>query len=77
MFKTIIQRFKTESPDFFKKITNICVKCGAISGLILAAPGLPAIATTIAGYLATASVVGGVISKLTCQDPSQKDETLK
>ncbi len=63
--KTLIQRFKTETPIFWKKVRGIMVIIGTISGALIAAPGVPAIIITIAGYGVTVGVVGTILSSLT------------
>lgn len=68
----IKDRIKGESPKLFKKITNTGLLLGAIGGgvLALASGGilLPAYIVTISGYMVTAGVVAGTVSKLTVKN---------
>lgn len=58
--KTIANRMKRSTPDFFKKVRNTGLTIAAISASILAAPvALPVFLVKIAGYL---TVAGGVMS---------------
>lgn len=68
----IIQRFKAPTPKFWKKMQTIGLSLAGISAVILSAPvSLPAGIITIAGYMATAGGVVGVISQLTVEDNGQ------
>jgi hypothetical protein len=56
----ILQRVSLPTPGFFKTLRNIGLTLAAVSTVIITAPvSLPAVITTIAGYLA---VAGGVMS---------------
>ena len=70
--KKIINRAKAPTPKFFKVLRTVGLALAAVGGTILAAPiALPAIVTTIGGYVA---VAGGVLSaacQLTTTDDSQ------
>ena len=58
--KNVIQRVKSPTPRFFKKLRNIGLTVAAIAGTIIAAPiALPAVIVKVAGYLV---VAGGVLS---------------
>jgi uncharacterized membrane protein HdeD (DUF308 family) len=60
IMKKIITRAKAPIPKFFKVLRNVGLALAAVGGTILAAPiALPAIVTTIGGYVA---VAGGVLS---------------
>lgn len=60
---SISERIASPTPAFFKTIRTIGITLGAIGGAILAAPvALPAVVTTIAGYLLTAGIVTSAIS---------------
>lgn len=62
--KNVIQRVKSPTPKFFKKVRNIGLTLAAIAGTIVAAPvALPAVLVKIAGYLAVASGVAGAVSQ--------------
>jgi len=58
----LIERIKSPTPKFFKKLRNIGLILGATSAAILAVPlALPVTLVTVAGYLA---VIGGVVSAI-------------
>ena len=60
----IIQRLNAPTPKFFKALRTIGLILTAISGTLLAAPvALPAIITTVAGYL----TVGGAVMTAVAQ----------
>ena len=66
--KKIIKRAKAPTPKFFKVLRNIGLTFAAVGGTILAAPiALPAIVTTIGGYLAVAGGVATAVSQLTTE----------
>lgn len=68
----IKQRWKAPTPRFWKKVQTIGLSLAGISAVILSAPvSLPAGIITIAGYMATAGGVVGVISQLTVEDNGQ------
>ena len=59
-------RVQEESPSFFKKLRNIGLVLASIGGVILTAPvSLPAIVTTIGGYVAVAGGTLSAVSQLT------------
>jgi hypothetical protein len=61
----LAERLSLPTPSLFTKIRNIGLVLAAISSAILAAPvTLPAIVTTIAGYLALASGVASAVSQV-------------
>ena len=61
---SILNRVKSPTPDFFKKLRNIGLFIAGVSAVILTAPvTLPTIVTTIAGYLTVASGVLSAISQ--------------
>ena len=65
----IKQRWKAPTPIFWKKVQTIGLSLAGISAVILSAPvSLPAGIVTLAGYMATAGGVVGVISQLTVED---------
>jgi hypothetical protein len=76
--KKIIDRWKSESPELFKKITNICVGIGALSAAIISGGALvPPILTTIANYGVVIGAIGATISKLTKKDNTDEDTSNK
>jgi ABC-type xylose transport system permease subunit len=75
---TLKNRIKSPTPSFFKKIRNAGLILGAIGGAILAAPvALPAVVTTIAGYLATAGIVASAVSTTAVDSKSSSNARSK
>ncbi|WP_288983562.1 hypothetical protein [uncultured Flavobacterium sp.] len=70
--KKIINRAKAPTPKFFRVLRTVGLALAAVGGTILAAPiALPAIVTTIGGYVAVAGGVLSAASQLTTTDDSQ------
>ena len=70
--KKIINRATAPTPKFFKVLRTVGLALAAVGGTILAAPiALPAIVTTIGGYVAVAGGVLSAASQLTTTDDSQ------
>ena len=66
--KTIKQRWNAKTPKFWKKVQTIGLSLAGISSVILTAPvSLPVGVVTLAGYLATAGGVIGIVSQLTIE----------
>jgi len=60
----IIKRAKAPTPPFFKQLRNISLILAALGTTIATAPmALPIVVTKIAGYLALAGGVAGVVSQ--------------
>jgi ABC-type xylose transport system permease subunit len=69
---TIKQRWKAETPDFWKKVQKIGLISAALGGAIATAPvSLPAAVVTFGGYLLTAGAMAGILSKLTVKDGAE------
>ena len=63
---SIIDRLLSPTPSFFQKLRNIGLILAAVSAAIVASPvALPAIVTTVAGYIAVAGSVLGAVSQIT------------
>jgi len=63
---SILERLLSPTPTFFQKLRNIGLVLAAVSAAIVSTPvALPAIITTIAGYLAVAGTVLGAVSQIT------------
>ena len=61
---TIGERLVSRTPRFFKTVKTIGLTLVAASGALLAAPAaLPALLTTIAGYIAVAGTVATAVSQ--------------
>ncbi len=70
--KKIINRAKAPTPKFFKVLRTVGLALAAVGGTILATPiALPAIVTTIGGYVAVAGSVLSAASQLTTTDDSK------
>jgi len=64
----IIKRAKSPTPNFFKVLRNIGLVLATIGGSVLAAPiVLPAVVTTVAGYVLVAGGVVSAVSQLTTE----------
>jgi hypothetical protein len=62
----LLERVVSPTPTFFQKLRNIGLALAAISAAIISSPvTLPAIVTTIAGYLAVAGTVLSAVSQIT------------
>jgi hypothetical protein len=65
---TILERAAMPTPKFFRFLKVIGLTLAAVSGSLLAAPvALPAIITTIAGYVAVTGTVATAISQVTVE----------
>ncbi len=63
---TLMQRWASLTPKFFKILRNVGLVIGAVGTAILTAPiTLPATLITISGYLVTAGGVVTAVSQLT------------
>lgn len=63
---SLIGRANADTPAFFVKLRNIGLALAAVSAALLASPvALPAIVTTIAGYIGVAGAVAGAVSQIT------------
>jgi len=61
---TLLQRFKANTPPFFKQVRKAGLTLAAVSAALLTAPvALPAAVVTIAGYLAVAGAVAVAVSQ--------------
>jgi len=64
--KELKNRWKAETPKFWKKVQKISIAAGVIGGAIIAAPvALPAALVTVGGYLVAVGSVGATLSQLT------------
>jgi hypothetical protein len=65
---SLVQRAAAPTPKFFRVLRTIGLALAAIGGTVLAAPvALPAIVSTIAGYLAVAGTVVTAVSQVTVE----------
>lgn len=64
----VVKRAKAPTPKFFKVLRTVGLALVAVGGAILTAPvALPAIVTTIGGYVAVAGGVVTAVSQLTTE----------
>lgn len=72
----VVDRVKSPTPKFFKKLRRIFIWAGAIGGAILTmGPMAPAPLAVVAPWLATAGAVGAAVSTLPKEgDQEQKPE---
>ncbi|MDN6292536.1 MAG: hypothetical protein L0J35_05635 [Tetragenococcus halophilus] len=71
----INERAKAPTPKIFKKLRNIGLIMAAVGGTILTAPvSLPALVTSIGGYIAVAGGVLSSVSQITVEDKTVKEE---
>jgi len=61
---TLVQRLTAPTPKIFKILRNVGLTLTAVSGAILAAPAMPVILVTIAGYLSVAGSVMAAVSQV-------------
>ena len=70
---TLAQRWKAQTPKFWKRVQRVAITLGAVAGVILTAPvSLPTAVVTAAGYVATAGTVAATLSQLTVKDNEQR-----
>jgi hypothetical protein len=67
--KTLIERFKSETPPFFKKLRLVGLSLAAVGGVLVASPiALPAAVVTVGGYLIVAGSVATAVSQVAVKD---------
>lgn len=72
----IKERVNSPTPKLFKKLRNIGLIMAAVGGTILTAPvSLPALITSIGGYIAVAGGVLSSVSQITVKDTSLKEKS--
>lgn len=64
---TLVKRWKSESPLFFKRLLKFSLTLGGIGGVIIATPIL-AFALPMASIFITAGTAGALVSKLTVEN---------
>jgi hypothetical protein len=61
---TVVDRLKSPTPRFFKKLRNLGLGLAAAGGVIVASPiAIPALVVSIGGYL----IVAGSVATAVCQ----------
>ncbi|HEX8517556.1 MAG TPA: hypothetical protein VF868_15270 [Bacteroidia bacterium] len=64
--KHLIERLKSPTPSFWKKVRRVMIATGVICGAIVTAPvSLPASIVAIAGYGIVVGTVGTTLASLT------------
>ena len=70
----LLDRLKSPTPKFFKKLRNIGIALASVGSAIIAAPiSLPAIVITIAGYLIVAGTVATTVSQAVVTDNDNEE----
>jgi hypothetical protein len=73
--KQIIERVKAPTPKFFKKLRLIGLILAGVATTLVAGPvALPAVVIKIAGYLAVAGAVVGVVSQTAVGDTAVEEQ---
>jgi uncharacterized membrane protein HdeD (DUF308 family) len=73
----IIKRMKEPTPRFFRRIRNIGITAATIGGAVITAPvTLPAVVTTVAGYLLVVGTVASAISQ-TVTEPAKEEQWME
>jgi hypothetical protein len=73
----IVQRLKAPTPKFFKTLRSIGLILTAISGTLLAAPvALPAIISTVAGYLTVGGAVMTAVAQTAVPEAADSENNL-
>jgi uncharacterized membrane protein HdeD (DUF308 family) len=73
----IVERVKAPTPKFFRILRSIGMALLAISGSIIAAPvALPIAVVSVAGYAALAGGVISVISQITVDDETNREQAI-
>lgn len=61
---TLVQRLTAPTPKIFKIFRTVGLTLAAMGGAIIAAPAMPVILVTIAGYLTVAGTVITAVSQV-------------
>jgi len=65
----LIERWKAETPNFWKKVGNIGVAIGSVGAILVSGTiVVPATLVTIGGYMVAVGSVTKILSKLTIKD---------
>lgn len=72
----IVERIQAPTPKLFKTLRTIGLALLAVSGAIVGAPiALPAIVTTVAGYVAVAGGILSAVSQITVENKLEEAES--
>jgi ABC-type xylose transport system permease subunit len=61
---SLVQRLTAPTPKIFKVFRTVGLTLAAVGGAILAAPAMPVVIVTIAGYLTVAGTVMTAVSQV-------------
>lgn len=61
---TLVQRITAPTPKIFKIFRTVGLTLAAVGGAIMAAPAMPVVLVTIAGYLTVAGSVMTAVSQV-------------
>jgi hypothetical protein len=64
----IKERFLAPTPKFWRKVRNVLIGIGTVSGALIVAPGLPVLLVTLATYGVTIGTIGATLSQLTVEE---------
>jgi len=67
-FAEMAERFKSDTPTFFKKVQLLGVKIIAVGAALALIPHAPSFFIHIEGFLATSGAVMIAVAKLACSD---------
>jgi len=71
----LVDRYKKNTPSFFRKLRNIGIAMAATGGAIIAAPiAFPALVITIATYLTVVGTVATAVSQAVVSDDEDDSE---
>jgi hypothetical protein len=71
LFTEILDRLKSPTPVFWKRVRNFCIALGGAGLLILSTPDYyPTFLVNLATYFTTAGIVGMLLSQLTVDSPT-------
>ena len=71
----ILERVKSPTPKFWKKVQKVGIALGAIGGTLLTLPvSLPAGIATLAGYLTAIGATVAAVSQATVEPQVNKEE---
>jgi ABC-type xylose transport system permease subunit len=64
---SLVQRVKAPTPKLFKVIRTVGLVLATVGGAILAAPAMPVLLVSVAGYLTVAGTVMTAVSQVTVE----------
>lgn len=71
LFSELLDRVKSPTPRFWKRVRNTCFAIGSAGTLILAAPQYyPEVLVGMSKYFMTAGILGTILSQMTKDTPT-------